>query len=53
MIIIGDYKAINFTYYNPRTSLFKAGKSDREGENIENVHYPDKRCVERMEIKVV
>lgn len=24
------YKPINFTYYNPKSSLFKAGKSDRE-----------------------
>lgn len=30
MIYISNYISINFTYYNPRNSLFKAGKSDRE-----------------------
>lgn len=29
-MIISEYKPINFTYYNPCTSLFKASKSDRE-----------------------
>lgn len=30
MIYISSYIPINFTYYNPQNSLFKAGKSDRE-----------------------
>lgn len=30
MINIDNYIPINFTYYDPRNSLFKAGKSDRE-----------------------
>lgn len=30
MININNYVPINFTYYDPRNSLFKAGKSDRE-----------------------
>lgn len=30
MYKIEEYKAINFTYYNPCNSVFKAGKSDRE-----------------------
>lgn len=34
MNVIEDYKPINFTYYNPRTSLFKAGKSDRERTTV-------------------
>lgn len=25
-----EYKPINLTYYNPCTSIFKSGKSDRE-----------------------
>lgn len=52
MITIRDYKAINFTYYNPRTSIFKSGKSDRERVsvykciNCENCNaYKKKRCV--------
>ena len=27
---MADFKPINLTYYNPRTSFFKAGKNDRE-----------------------
>lgn len=34
MYKIEEYKAINFTYYNPYNSLFKAGKSDRERVTI-------------------
>ncbi len=34
MNIIGDYKPINFTYYNPCTSLFNVGKSDRERTTV-------------------
>lgn len=52
MIIIGEYKPINFTYYDPRTSIFKSGKSDRERisvykcNNCENCDaYKRKRCV--------
>lgn len=30
MINISNYIPINFTYYDPRNSLFKAGRSDRE-----------------------
>lgn len=30
MKTIEEYKPINLTYYNPCTSIFKAGKSDRE-----------------------
>lgn len=29
-----EYKAINFTYYNPNSSIFKAGKSDRERATV-------------------
>lgn len=52
MIIIGDYKPICFTYYNPRTSIFKSGKSVRERvsvykcSNCENCNaYKKKKCV--------
>lgn len=50
MIIIGEYKPINFTYYNPRTSIFKSGKSDRERisvykcNNCENCDAYKRKC---------
>lgn len=50
MIVIGDYKPINFTYYNPRTSIFKSGKSDRERvsvykcSNCENCNAYKRKC---------
>ena len=34
MIKIDSYIPINFTYYDPRNSLFKSGKSDREEVKI-------------------
>lgn len=34
LINISNYIPINFTYYDPRNSLFKAGKSDRERVTI-------------------
>ena len=30
MIVIGDYKPICFTYYDPKTSIFKSDRHDRE-----------------------
>lgn len=50
MIIIGEYKPINFTYYDPRTSIFKSGKSDRERisvykcNNCENCDAYKRKC---------
>lgn len=50
MIIIGEYKPINFTYYNPRTGIFKSGKSDRERifvykcNNCENCDAYKRKC---------
>ena len=50
--IVADFKPINLTYYNPRTSFFKAGKNDRESytlyscSNCENCQaYKNHRCV--------
>jgi hypothetical protein len=47
-----NYKPINFTYYNPKNSLFKAGKSDRERftvyycSNCENCEaYKNNKCI--------
>ena len=52
MTNISDYIPINFTYYDPRNSLFKAGKSDRERvtvytcNNSENCDaYKRNKCV--------
>lgn len=49
---IEEYKAINFTYYNPYNSVFNAGKSDRERvtiyfcKNLENCDaYKREKCV--------
>lgn len=52
MVIIEEYRPICFTYYDPRTSIFKSGKSDRECvfvykcNNCENCDaYKKKKCV--------
>jgi len=52
VINISDYIPINLTYYDPRNSLFKAGKSDRERvtlyicNNAENCDaYKRNKCV--------
>lgn len=52
MIVIGDYKPICFTYYDPKTSIFKSDRHDRERvsvykcSNCENCNaYKKKKCV--------
>ena len=49
---MSDFKPINFTYYDPNNSLFKAGKSDRERytvyycSNCENCDaYKTNQCI--------
>jgi len=49
---MSDYIPINFTYYNPKNSLFKAGRSDRERvviftcSNAQNCDaYKNNKCV--------
>lgn len=50
MIIIGEYRPICFTYYDPRTSIFKSGESDRESisvykcNNCENCDAYKRKC---------
>ena len=34
MTIIGDYKPICFTYYDPKTSIFKSDRHDRERVSV-------------------